>query len=191
MLDGIIQQMNDFPKVSSNVTCKIFRIRKWETTKDSTIDLFMEAMHSKDMTSHNNNLVLSHWGLKLPASNSMQVKEKLEQIYRCKICFLNITQCSLHWLFTKRGNGFLCQIGNIKHDIIIIMPYHLYVNRHGSCLILSIWHNSFYLFFFFFLDTARETCVHTYIPAYRYMYTTMQVPEGISTDDHLWSSQLL
>lgn len=55
-----MQRMNDFPKVPSNVTCKIFRIRKLETTKDSTIDLFMEAMHSKDMTSHNNNLVLSH-----------------------------------------------------------------------------------------------------------------------------------
>ena len=37
----------------------------------------------------------------------------------------------------------------------------------------------------FFFDPARENCVHTYIPVYRYMYTTMQVPDGISTDDHL------
>lgn len=80
-LDSIIQQMNDFPKVSSDVTCKIIRIRKFvrkceenlrdilqvqhdqkplETHQDSKIDLFIEAMDSKDMTSHNNNLVLSH-----------------------------------------------------------------------------------------------------------------------------------
>lgn len=50
--------------------------------------------------------------------------------------------------------------------------------------------NTFYLTqqllpVFFFLVPARENCVHTYIPVYRYMYTTMQVPDGISTDNHL------
>lgn len=52
--------------------------------------------------------------------------------------------------------------------------------------------NTFYLtqqllpvFFFFESQPEKTAYIRTYIPVYRYMSTTMQVPDGISTDNHL------